>query len=57
MSIETKDKFLTIRLPESVKKDLDEVAEQQTRTSAAQALHYIKQGLDTDEKNGVIKKP
>lgn len=43
---ETKDKYMTIRIPESLLTRLRKESEKNTRTIAAQVLHYIKQGLD-----------
>jgi predicted DNA-binding protein len=40
-----KDKYLTIRLPADIEAALRRLAEQHTRTLAAQVLHYIKQGI------------
>lgn len=39
------DKYMTIRLPADVEKQLRQVAQDNTRTLVAQVLHYIKQGL------------
>jgi predicted DNA binding CopG/RHH family protein len=46
MTKEIKDKYMTIRLPESLLTKLRKEAEKNTRTIAAQVLHYVKQGLD-----------
>ena len=40
-----KDRYMTIRLPADVEAALRQHAEDNTRTLAAQVLHYIKQGL------------
>ncbi len=40
-----KDRYLTIRVPPEVELALRRQAEADTRTLAAQVLHYIKQGL------------
>ncbi len=41
----TKDRYLTIRLPADVEQAIRKQAEANTRTLAAQVLHYLKQGL------------
>lgn len=41
----TKDRYMTIRIPADVELALRRQAEADTRTLAAQVLHYIKQGL------------
>ena len=43
---EVKDKYMTIRLPETLLTKLRKEAEKNTRTLAAQVLHYVKQGLE-----------
>jgi len=40
-----KDRYMTIRLPADVEIELRRQAEANTRTLAAQVLHYIKAGL------------
>ena len=50
MTEQTKDKYMTIRLPADVELALRRQAEQDTRTLAAQVLHYIKQGLADEGK-------
>lgn len=45
MTEQTKDKYMTIRLPADVDRELRKQAEANTRTLAAQVLHYIKQEL------------
>lgn len=40
-----KTDFLNVRLPTDIKEKLRAVAETESRTLAAQVLHYIKQGL------------
>lgn len=45
MTKEIKDKFITIRLPESLLEKLREKASENDRTIAAQVLHYIKNGM------------
>ena len=46
----TKDRYMTIRLPADVEHELRKIAEQSTRTLAAQVLHYIKQGLEKEKR-------
>jgi hypothetical protein len=41
----TKDRYMTIRIPADIELALRRQAENDTRTLAAQVLHYIKQGL------------
>lgn len=41
----TKNKFFSIRLPEDIAAQLRAEAQANTRTLAAQILHYIKLGL------------
>lgn len=48
---ELKDKYMTIRLPESLLNKLRKEAAKEDRTIAAQVIHYVKQGLETNEKN------
>lgn len=45
MTEQTKDRYMTIRLPSDVELEVRKHAERHTRTLAAQVLHYIKQGL------------
>ena len=45
MKKEIKEKFVTIRVPESVLTQLQAVCKNETRSVSAQILHYIKQGL------------
>ena len=45
MKKELKEKFVTVRLPESVLAQLQAVCESETRTISAQILYYIKKGL------------
>lgn len=46
MSIEkVKDRYMTMRLPSDIDRDLRKMAEANTRTLAAQILHYVKLGL------------
>lgn len=44
-NVEVKDKFLSVRIPESVWEQLKQQAEKDSRTLAGQILHYIKEGL------------
>jgi hypothetical protein len=46
----TKDRWMTIRIPPDVELALRRQAEADTRTLAAQVLHYIKQGLADEGK-------
>jgi hypothetical protein len=46
----TKDRYMTIRIPADVELALRRQAENDTRTLAAQVLHYIKQGLADEGK-------
>jgi hypothetical protein len=39
---------MTIRLPADIERELRKMAEANTRTLAAQVLHYIKHGLNSD---------
>lgn len=41
----TKDRWMTIRLPADVEAALRQQAQDNTRTLAAQVLHYVKLGL------------
>ena len=40
-----KDRYLTIRIPSDIDQQLRKLADANTRTLAAQVLHYIKQGM------------
>ena len=42
---EKKGRFMTIRIPSEIDKELRQRADENTRTLAAQVLHYIKQGM------------
>ena len=53
MTEQTKDKYMTIRLPADVELALRRQADVNTRTLAAQVLHYIKQGLASQQQEGV----
>ena len=48
----TKDRYMTIRLPADVEAALRQQAQDNTRTLAAQVLHYIKQGLSQESNKG-----
>lgn len=41
----TKDRYMTVRLPAEIEKALRQHAQDNTRTLAAQILHYIKEGI------------
>ena len=45
----TKDRYMTIRIPADVELALRRQAEADTRTLAAQVLHYIKQGMANEK--------
>lgn len=45
----TKDRYLTIRIPSDIDQELRQLAAANTRTLAAQVLHYIKQGLANEK--------
>ena len=44
-----KDRFLTIRIPFDIDQQLRKLADANTRTLAAQVLHYIKQGMASEK--------
>ena len=44
-----KDRYLTIRIPSDIDKKLRMLAAANTRTLAAQVLHYIKQGVANEK--------
>jgi hypothetical protein len=46
----TKDRYMTIRIPADIELALRRQAENDTRTLAAQVLHYIKKGLADEGK-------
>ena len=46
---EKKNRFITIRIPSDVDKELRQRADENTRTLASQVLHYIKQGLSNEK--------
>lgn len=45
----TKDRFVTIRVSDELKKELVERAKLHTRSLSAQAAHYIKTGIIRDK--------
>lgn len=49
-ALAVKDRYLTIRVPPEVELALRRQAEADTRTLAAQVLHYIKAGLADEGK-------
>ena len=49
MTEQTKDRYMTIRLPADVELEVRKHAERHTRTLAAQILHYVKQGLKNEK--------
>jgi predicted transcriptional regulator len=50
MAAEIKDRYMTLRLPAEVERELRKMAEANTRTLAAQILHCIKLELARQEK-------
>jgi predicted GIY-YIG superfamily endonuclease len=48
-----REKYVTVRIPDDVKEQLHQRADENTRTLAAQVLHYIKQGM-ANEKTMVL---
>ena len=52
MTDKVKDRFMTVRLPADVEMQLRKMAEENTRTLAAQILHCIK--LEIERQNRVI---
>jgi len=50
---EVKDRYMTIRIPFDIDQELRKLADANTRTLAAQVLHYIKQGM-ANEKTMVL---
>jgi len=44
-----KDRYLTIRIPFDIDQELRKLAAANTRTLAAQVLHYIKQGMANEK--------
>jgi hypothetical protein len=48
--VSTKTPFFSIRIPPEIGEQLRKVADDNTRTLAAQILHYVKQGLAAEGK-------
>ena len=46
---EVKDRYMTIRIPFDIDQELRKLADANTRTLAAQELHYIKQGMANEK--------
>ena len=46
---EVKDRYMTIRIPFEIDQELRKLADANTRTPAAQVLHYIKQGMANEK--------
>lgn len=46
---DTKDCFMTLRIPADIYNALRNSAEENTRTFSSQVLHYIKQGLSNEK--------
>ena len=44
-----KDRYLTIRIPADIDQELRQMAAANTRSLAAQVLHYIKQGVASEK--------
>lgn len=44
-----KDRYLTIRIPSDIDQQLRTLAAANTRTLAAQVVHYIKQGMANEK--------
>jgi predicted transcriptional regulator len=49
MNEKIKDRYMTIRLPADVERELRKMAERDTRTLAAQILHCIKMELERQQ--------
>ena len=45
-----KDRYMTLRLPADVERELRKMAEANTRTLAAQILHLVKNGMAKEAK-------
>jgi hypothetical protein len=45
-----KDRYMTLRLPADVERELRKMAEENTRTLAAQILHLVKAGMAKEAK-------
>lgn len=48
MNEKVKDRYMTIRIPAEIDQELRKLADANTRTLAAQVLHYIKQGMASE---------
>lgn len=48
----TKQAFMSIRVPDDIRKQIRKIAQDSSRTFAGQILHYIRQGLDGETKKG-----
>lgn len=46
---DVKDRYMTIRIPFDIDQELRKLADANTRTLAAQVLHYIKQGMANEK--------
>lgn len=46
---EKNGRFMTIRIPSEIDKELRQRADENTRTLGAQVLHYIKQGMANEK--------
>ena len=46
---EVKDRYMTIRIPFDIDQELRKLADANTRTLAAQVLHYIKHGMANEK--------
>jgi predicted transcriptional regulator len=49
MTTKTKDRYMTIRLPADVERELRKMAERNTRTLAAQILHCVKMDMERQQ--------
>ncbi len=49
MTEKIKDRYMTVRLPADIERELRKMAERNTRTLAAQILHYLKQSLAQEQ--------
>jgi len=50
-----KQAFMSIRVPDDIRKQIRKIAQDSSRTFAGQILHYIRQGLDGETKKGAAK--
>jgi predicted transcriptional regulator len=50
MTTKNKDRYMTIRLPADVERELRKMAERNTRTLAAQILHCVKMEIERQPK-------